>query len=45
MKCKDCPMFDCYRDSYEYDEYDIRCLSEYIKDWIHIHLVEKEMEE
>lgn len=29
MKCKDCPLFDCYRDGYEYDEYDIRCLADY----------------
>lgn len=28
MKCKNCPLFDCYRDSWEYDEYDIRCLAD-----------------
>lgn len=27
MKCKECPLCDCYRCSYEYDEYDIRCLA------------------
>lgn len=28
MKCKDCPLCDCYRCSWDCDEYDIRCLAD-----------------
>lgn len=29
MKCRNCPLHSVYRCSYEYDEYDEKCLADY----------------